>query len=200
MIYYYPCRPYLFSIDHPKIAELDADDNYDAEIKKNGSRTVFWNTKDAAPKKFGDFVFWNRHKEIADYCPPPSVLDELSSLELPNNTHLDLELLHKKVKGIRNVFYIYDIYVLNGKIVTDTLDARRARLHDIFKGRTFEHLSIAQTYRHNFKALYTEVIKSEENEGLVIKNVKGKIVWNTKVSPDVSWQIKVRREASNYKF
>lgn len=190
----------MFSIDNPKIAELDADDNYEAEIKKNGSRTVFWNTKDAAPKKFGDFVFWNRKKEIMSYTPSKELLDELRSLELPNNTHIDLECIDKKTKLIKHQLYIYDLYILGGKLLMDSLEDRRARLQELLKGKEYQHLSLAKAYPNDFKALYEEVIKEEVNEGLVIKDKRGKIVWNTKVSPDVSWQIKVRKPSSSYSF
>ena len=174
------------------MAELDADDNYDCELKKNGSRTVFWNTKDSAPKKFGDFVFWNRHKEPMSYVPSNELLDELRSLELPNNTHIDLELLHMKTKCTKNYLYLYDLYLLGGKLMTGTLEERRNRLQELLKGKQYQHLSIAERRPRGFKDWYEEATKNPINEGIVIKDKRGKIVWNAKVSPDVTWQIKCR--------
>lgn len=182
------------------MAELDADDNYDCELKKNGSRTVFWNTKDSAPKKFGDFVFWNRHKEPMSYVPSNELLDELRSLELPNNTHIDLELLHMKTKCTKNYLYLYDLYLLGGKLMTGTLEERRNRLQELLKGKQYQHLSIAERRPRGFKDWYEEATKNPINEGIVIKDKRGKIVWNAKVSPDVTWQIKCRVQHANYKF
>lgn len=201
MIFYFPNRPNLIPPDSPEVDKLDASEDWDAEIKKNGSRLSLHYDPLPKYKSFSNFLFWERHKKILTYEPSKEVLDELRSLELPFNTHIDAELLHNKVKGIRHQIYVYDIYQYGGMLMMDELRFRRERLENIFNGRKFEHLSLAIRYQHGFRELFYNVIKNEADEGLVMKNIHGKIVWNAKVSPDVWWQIKIRREKQgNYSF
>lgn len=200
MIFYFCNRPLLLSPGNPKVADLSRDQNWDAEVKKNGTRLTLQYTMQSKVKSFDDFLFWERHKKILKYEPIKEVLDELKSLNLPLDTHIDAELLHFKTKHIKHRIYIYDLYAYGGKLMMDELKFRRERLHDIFKGRKFNFLEIAKTYPTGFKSLFNKVIKNEEDEGLVMKNKNGKIEWNAKRSPDVAWQIKIRRSHSNYAF
>jgi len=202
MLYYFPNRPLLLSIDNPAIDVMDQDPDWSCEVKKNGSRLCLHYDFNTKQKSFDHFVFYERHKKIMNYTPSKEVLDELKELNLPTGTHIDAELLDKKTKHIKNWIYMYDIYQYDGKLIMDDLESRRSRLHDIFKGRTFEHLEIAKVYPTGFRDLYNKVILNEEDEGIVMKNCKGKIEWNTKTSPDVYWQIKARRPQAggNYKF
>jgi len=107
MMYYYQNRPFLFSPDSPVVQEKSNDPNWDAEIKKNGTRLKLM-------KVDNKFLFYNRRKEILKYTPCPELLDELNSLELPNETDLDGELMHAKTKHIKHFIFFYDIYFLNG--------------------------------------------------------------------------------------
>lgn len=200
IIFYFPNRPLLIPPDSPKVLEFDQSPDWDGEIKKNGSRLGLQYTIQSKVRSFDDFIFWERKKTILSYEPLNEVLDEIKSLELPLDTHIDAELLHNKVKGIRHQIYIYDLYILGGQLMMDELEFRRERLHDIFKGRKFNHLMIAPTIPNGFKATFDRVIKNPEDEGLVMKNKKGKIVWNAKKSPDVWWQAKIRKKHKNYAF
>lgn len=197
-MFFYPNRPLLLSIDHPKIDEMDKSPDWHAEIKKNGMRLCLHHTEHE--RAFDNFVFWERKKKILKYEPLKEVLDELKSLGLPMHTHIDAEFRHNKVKGIKHLIYIYDLYVFGGKMVTDTLDLRRERLLEILKGRKYNHLEIAPTYPNGFKELFKKEIVNPEHEGLVLKDRRGKIVFDTKKSVDCAWQYKVRRPNKNYKF
>lgn len=192
MIYYYPNRPLLLTPDHPEVAVRSQHLDWDAELKKNGTRLEL--------QKDDGLKFFNRQKVLLKYQPIKGLVDELRSLEIPNHSQLDAELLHFKLKHIKNRIYFYDLYVFNGERVVEELQFRREMLHDLFKGRKFEHIEIAKTYSGDFFNLFSEVIKKEENEGLVMKNKKGKIVWKTTRSPDVPWQVKIRKSTKNYKF
>jgi hypothetical protein len=57
-------------------------------------------------------------------------------------------------------------------------------------------MEIAFDYRRRFE----ELTMLEEVEGLVFKRVDGLIDFNGIKSPDVAWQVKVRRESNSYKF
>jgi len=192
MIYFYPNRPLLLTPDHPKVEVWSQHSDWDAEIKKNGTRLVL--QQDSGLK------FFNRKRGLLKYRPAKGLIDELNSLEIPNHSQLDAELLHFKTKHIKDVVYFYDAYLLKEERVTEELQFRREILHNLFKGRKFKHIEIAQTYSGDFHNLFNEVIKKEENEGLVMKNKKGKIVWKTTRSPDVPWQVKIRKSTKNYRF
>jgi ATP-dependent DNA ligase len=202
MIYWYPCRPYLIEPTNPKVAEFSADPNWTAEKKFNGDRLVLQKHNDPTPwKQFDNFTFASRHKDyLKRYVPLPSVMDELKSLNLPNNTQLDGELMHFKTKHIKHRIILYDIYVLDGQQMTGVLDERRDILAGLLKGKSLQHIEQAQVYPDNFTKLYTEVIQSPEIEGLVMKDRRGKIMWNTVASNDVGWSFKIRKPNPNYKF
>jgi len=202
MLYYYPNRPTLLSPDSEFVKKMSDDKDIDAEIKKNGARLSLWKSSRDALKhpSFQNFLFWNRTKEILKYTPTEELLDELLSLNLPDNTHIDAELMHFQTKNIKHFIYIYDLYIFNGRQMLEELQYRRESLHNIFRGKKFKHLEIAQTYKTDFYSLFKQVIVTEENEGLVMKNKKGKIVWNLNKSSDVDWQTKIRKPSKKYEF
>lgn len=192
MIYYYPNRPFLLNPNSPKVREFSNHPDWDAEIKKNGTRLEL--------RKTTRFEFLNRHKKVLKYSPCKELLAELQQLNVPKDTQLDGELMHFKVKGIKDIIVFYDVYILGGRNVREELKYRREMLHDIFRGKTFNHIQISEVYESNFESMFDRVIEQEENEGLVLKNKKGKIVWNPMRSPDVHWQFKIRRPHKNYSF
>lgn len=194
MLYYYPNRPLLLPPDHEKVDQFSNDVNWDAEIKLNGDRLVL-------RKINKQFEFWNRDKRIFKrYEPPASLIDELQQLQLPDNTQLDGELMHFKIRSIKNKIFFYDIYIVDNQKIMSNLEERRQILHNFWNKRKFQHLHISSVYDTGFKKIFLEVIKKEENEGLVMKDKRGKIVWNVVKSPDVPWQVKIRRPHKNYQF
>jgi len=200
MLYYYPNKPILITIDSKLIAEKSADPNSVAEIKKNGTRLCLWQSKEEALKhhNYNNFIFWNSHKSVLKYQPCAELLDELRSLNLPNNTHLDAELLHFKTTDIKHQIYFYDLYWYNGQQCFQEFRARRDILGNILAKQNFKHLELATQYKGEYKKLFDKVIVKKENEGLVIKDELGKIVWNLKTLVEVNWQLKVRKPSSNY--
>jgi len=183
----------LLPIDDPQIVQYSNNSDYIAEVKKNGSRLCLH-------KVDGEYLWYNRDKKLLNYTPSSEVLVELESLNLPDNTHIDAELLHHKTKHIKNHIYVYDIYQYAGNPIMEPLSGRRQLLTEIFKSKSLNHFELATMYESDFIALFYDVIEKEENEGLVIKNLNGKIIWDMKKSPDVWWQIKVRKPNKNYKF
>jgi ATP-dependent DNA ligase len=183
------------------IQEKSDDVNWWAEIKKNGSRLCLWKSKEDSKKhnNFNNFIFWNRTKELLSYTPSQELIDELNSLDIPDGTHIDAELLHQKTKHIKHFIYVYDIYRFKGKEVFETLEVRRRMIEDIV-GDKLKHIQLAQIYQDDFPALFKKVILEEENEGIVMKNKKGKIVWNLKSCVEVGWQLKVRKSSKSYSF
>ena len=140
MLYYYPNKPILITIDSKLIAEKSVDPNSIAEIKKNGTRLCLWHSKEEAlkHKNYKNFIFWNRHKSVLKYEPCPELLDELCSLNLPNTCHLDAELLHFKTTHIKHQIYFYDLYWFDGKQCFNEFEARRDILANILAKQNFK--------------------------------------------------------------
>jgi hypothetical protein len=201
MIYYFQNRPILLPPDSTEVTVKSFDPNWDAEKKFNGDRCKLWYSQKPGLHNFKNFIFWNRHKEVfRKYTPSEEILDELCSLNLPMETDLDGELLHFKTKNIKHTIIFYDVYYFGNKQIMEELKFRREILHDCFKGKNFKCLKIAEQYETDFQSVFSDVIKSEEVEGLVMKDKRGKIQWNTVKSPDVAWLFKIRRPAKNYQF
>lgn len=200
MLYYYPNRPLLLSPDHPRVIKCSNDLNFDAEIKKNGDRLVLRKPQKSKVMSFNGLNFFNRQNKVLKYTPCSELLDELDSLRLPLNTQLDGELMHFHTKHLKHIIFLYDVYYFDNVKMRGTLTERRQIISDLFGGREFKHIFISETFDSNFPELYKNVIKEKENEGLVIKDKRGKIVFNTHKSLDVDWQIKIRKSTKNYKF
>jgi ATP-dependent DNA ligase len=196
MIFYYPNRPFLFSPDCPHINEKSKDKNWHAEVKLNGDRLCLFFEN-------GVFTFKNRQNEVFKrYVPPQTLLDELRSFNLPDKTQLDGELLHFHTKNIKHKIVFYDVYTYGGIKQTKTLKERRDILLSHFN-KPHKHLAIIEAFygkQIKFIDLFNQVIQKEECEGLVIKDDRGLIVWDSIKSPDVTWQIKIRRPSTNYRF
>lgn len=190
--YFFPNRPILYPPNHNKIKELSLDKNWIAEIKKNGDRLCLI-------KHDNNFFFYNRHKQILKYSPSSQLLQELYSLNIPNDTQLDGELLHNKTKHIKNTIFFYDIISWNNKQCNISFKERRQTLINLINPQ-LKCIHLIKQYSNNFIELFNKVIKQNENEGLVLKNLNGKIQFNFNKSPDVVWQIKIRRPHKNYKF
>lgn len=201
MLFFYPNKPLLIPIESPIVNEKSDDTNFWAEVKKNGSRLALRKDKTEATRhqSFNGFVFWNREKSVLKYTPSETLLEELYSFDIPEGTHIDAELLHQKTKHIKHLIYVYDIYWYKGKQVFETLEVRRKMIEDIFGGQ-YKHFVLSKTYQTNFRDLFYKVINEPENEGLVLKSKKGTIEWNLKSSPEVWWQLKIRKSSKNYQF
>ena len=201
MIYYYPNRPFLIPPDSEMVQQKSDDPNWDAEIKWGGDRLGLWKTKEQFPKQFSSFVFWNRQNEIfKKYEPSPELLDELNSLELPFETALDGELLHFKTRNYKHCIVFYDAYIVGDQRCVVELRNRRDIMASYFKARKFKLIHMAEQFQTDFKQHFDKVIVDDEKEGLVMKDKNGKIQWNTVKSPDVAWQLKIRKPEKNYKF
>lgn len=190
MTYWYPNRPILASPDSITVDEMSNSKHCVAEIKKNGDRLVLIKEK-------GKFLFFNRHRSILKYDPPKSVVEDLSQLNVPDGSQLDAELIHRHTKEVKNLIFFYDVYQWGGKQMTGDLSERRECLDPLFEDITLEHLRLAYQYSRDFMKLFNVVTEAPENEGLVMKDLRGKIEFNRNKSPDVWWQVKIRKPTKN---
>jgi ATP-dependent DNA ligase len=192
MIYYYPNRPILISPDSSLVKRLSDDDDWFAEIKYNGDRLCL----QLIDKKFH---FFNRHKQLLKYQPSKELSDQLYSLNLPNNSQFDGELMHFHTKNIKDTIYFYDIYYLNGEDVEERLEVRKEILYSFIK-KPLPNISVTKEFKKDFVKVFNKVTKVAEQEGLVMKNRNGLIKFTTNKSYDVDWQYKIRKENKNYAF
>jgi ATP-dependent DNA ligase len=202
MLYYYPNRPILLSPNSPEVEIKSQDPNWTAEIKYNGDRLCLHYSDDlqgASACSHKSFTFYGRLNNILKYQPSKELLDQLLSLNLPKETQLDGELMHKHTTDIKHKIFFYDIYVLKGKDVREDLKTRREILHDLIKSK-LPNIEITEVFPTNFRQKFEEVTKIHENEGLVMKDIRGKIQFTTNKSYDVNWQLKIRKPTKNYAF
>jgi len=193
MLYYFPNRPLLTTLESEQAAKIAGNPRWDYEVKKNGDRLVLQKTA-------GSFVFKNRHKTVLRYVPPKDVLVQLDRLGLPDETHIDAELINNHTKTVKNIIYVYDIYLLNGKTLAGTLEERRAILRGYFKDR-MPNVFLAEVFAAStlFSA-WKEITSKGENEGVVLKNKDGKLSYNPIKSDDVWWQVKIRKPSGSYAY
>lgn len=189
MVYYFPNRPLLQSIDSIK---KYSGKEWIAELKKNGDRLELFIQN-------GKYLFMNRYKKEFKYKPTSDVLDSISDLRLPNGTQIDAELLHNKTKHIKHLIYVYDVYQWKNKRIVLPFCERRELLEQYFS-LDGKHIQLAFQYANRFLRVFEKNITAKENEGLVLKNLQGRIKFSVVRSNDVAWQIKIRRPSKNYSF
>ena len=203
MKYWYPNRPLLQTRDF--LARMDAGEipgSWWAEPKLNGDRLVLLRVA-------GKWEFWNRQGARLKYRAPEAMLAELSRLvpAVLGDVQLDGELMHNHTKNVKNLVVLYDVYVVGGEPVRLPLFERLEWLNNFSGGRLplwFHGVqaSVVQAPACvvDFVRQFSKLTALEEIEGLVFKRGDGLIDFNPVKSPDVPWQIKVRRESKNYKF
>jgi hypothetical protein len=123
------------------------------------------------------------------------------------------ELMHSKVPGIRDINYIHDIVVADGKqLVGSTFAERQALLHDLFGNPVVtpetpithfvldDHTWLARNFTRGFPNLFERMHDKPESEGLVLKNPKGRLEMCAKQSSNQQWQVKCRKPHVNYGY
>lgn len=131
------------------------------------------------------------------------------------------ELMHSKVRGLRDTHYIHDVVVADGEyLVGKTFIERQAILAELFltgnEAETYSHyvlndnVWLAKLIEGDFKPAMAgiqemadkakEAEHSVENEGLVLKDPNAKLVVCGKQTSNSNWQVKCRVQHKNYSF
>jgi len=172
-----------------------------AQIKKNGTNSVIF----VSPEK--KVFAMNRHN--ADHkqwqFTPES---EAIFKNLPGKGWyvINAELLHSKVRNLRDTNYIHDILVDDGEyLLGETYAQRYSRLqmrflHPAAKGSKYywildEHTWLAKNVTESFYALY-QSLTDPEDEGLVLKDPCGKLT----IRDNRGWTVKCRYPHKNFSF
>lgn len=174
------------------------------QYKKNGTCNLIAVSPD---KKL---VTMNRHKEDHKlWNPTPGSSAAFKKLPGKGWYVFVAELLHSKVPGIRDTNYIFDVLVADGKyLVGTTFEERQEILADLFPKHRSEteshrviddHTWVAKLLRGNFEEIFNRLHRPED-EGLVLKNPKGKLELCSRESTNTLWQVKCRRPHKNFSF
>jgi ATP-dependent DNA ligase len=196
--YFFPERPGLIHIEQPLFSRLSEDPRWIAEPKYNGSRLELHRLPS------GIWQFWNRHGERFAFVAIQELVDALLAMPLEAEKYylFDAELRHNKTKGVRQKIVIYDCFIFaNGLLTGVPFEDRRGILETLEKdGGGYECLTIAPQYPGDFRAVYDELTPDPEIEGLVMKNLGGKLSLGRKRAVDSAWMMKVRKPSNSYRF
>jgi ATP-dependent DNA ligase len=196
--YFYPERPGLIHIEQGLFGRLSDSPAWIAEPKFNGSRLQLHRLPS------GTWELWNRHQEKFSWALAPEVAAALAALPLGEGYHLfDGELRHNKTKGVRNQIVLYDCFIFGGELLTGkTFEDRRHILDTLTKYGAGDDriVSMAPQYPGNFRAVFDELTPDPEIEGLVLKNLGGKLALGRNRAVNSVWMLKVRKPNNSYHF
>jgi ATP-dependent DNA ligase len=189
-MYLYPCKPNTLTPDSKLFDELDRDIGWIAEVKKNGWRAL------PITDGEGKLTLWTRHKTLIKE-PVPEIREALSGMMSPG-TILDGEFINNRTKGVKGKLYLFDILMLEGRLLVDLpLRERRRILEGVVKETS--EITLAVQVRVGKKQLYYQSIEGEENEGIVIKRLDSKYLASEKSCPQHPYWLKVKRVEKHIK-
>ncbi len=196
--YFYPERPGLIHIEQNLFGRLSADPAWIAEPKYNGSRLLLHRLPS------GIWQFWNRHQERFSFVASEELVAALLALPLePGKYYLfDGELRHNKTVGVRQKIVLYDVFIFGDELLTGVPFADRRHILATLqkRGGFYEALNMAPQYSYNFREVFDELTPNPEIEGLVMKNLGGKLDLGRKRAANSGWMMKVRKPNNSYRF
>lgn len=182
--YIYPPKPLYVPPNSEVFNRLDGDTNWVAEVKKNGWRMLI--RKDVA----GDFALWTRHKTI-ECSPLPLLRAALPSLNMPCDSILDAELMEHRGKT-KEVLMIWGAFRLGG-VWQHKVPYKEImwKVSSIVPKQSLTLTSPEFVFEKK-RDFYERIIKLEENEGLVLKNVNEPVPFSFTSCPNIRTWIKVK--------
>jgi ATP-dependent DNA ligase len=195
--YFYPEKPGLIHIDQKLFTSLSMNPAWVAEPKFNGKRLELHRLPS------GKWLYYNRHGEPMTYTPTPELSRELEAFNLTGYWLFDGELRDRKVKGVRDKITLYDVFIAEGELLTGaTFADRRGILETLFhySGPYTGNLELADQYPGDFRAVYDLLTPDPEIEGLVMKNLGGKLDLGRKRAANSGWMFKIRKPSNSYHF
>ncbi len=181
--YVYPPKPIYVPFESTLIDDLDNNQNWIAEVKKNGWRCMIR----AIDKKIS---LWTRHRTIIT-DPLPDLRKALQDLNLPDDTILDGELLEHR-STTKQVVMVWGIIRWSGKYL-DQVPYKEIRNR---VGKLIPLSAYLMTPQYTFKnkkKFYTEVMKDNvENEGMVLKKLSKAVPFAWSSSPSINTWLKVK--------
>lgn len=189
MRYLYPSQPNRIDINSDLMNQLDDNEDWVAERKKNGWRCELY--------REGKLTLWTRKQTIIQEALP-SLRTELLKM-VPEGTIIDGELLEKRTKNVKELFYAFDILCYrNISCLKYPWYQRRLLLehviHDI-PGL----IEISRPIVTGKKNLYYDSIQSDDVEGIVMKKIDSPYIMSLKDSIINPFWLKVKKP-EKYEF
>lgn len=201
--YFYPEKPVLMQIIQPEFEELSNDPKWIAEPKYNGARCLVHILD-------GKVEFWDRHGKRLDFDKNPLYKEGRDKIKKflvrafgkVGYFVFDGELRHNKVSGIQCKLVLWDCFIFNHELLNKKPYWSRRALIVIEKNDSV--ILIAQ-YKDDFQKVYDDCISGvygdpEEFEGLVMKNVNGKLNLGRVSGSPSSWMFKVRKKTGRHRY
>lgn len=192
--YFYPEKPRLMHIRQPLFQLMSADKSWVAERKYNGTRLALHHFDNA-------FHFWNRHESKLDYAPSSELQAALAGMNLSGYCLFDGELRHNKTSGVYHKIMIYDIFIWKNELLIDKPFWYRRNLIKSIVKCGGDPLGTPEQFVDDFQSAFDSVVgEGDEIEGLVMKNLNGKLQLGRKSACDSKWMYKVRKPSGRYRF
>jgi len=206
--YFYPEKPVLILIESDAFQEMSESDDWVCEPKYNGSRCEVHILD-------GHVEFWSRHGKHLKYNSDPLHEDEREKIKKiliekvgdKGYFVFDGELRHNKVTGIQNMLVIYDIHIYKNEVLNRMVFGDRRLLLEnmgfsIFNG---DIVHLIYQYKDRFQNHFDAFIRGDygdpdEFEGLVLKNLKGRLILGRTSGTKSLWMFKVRRKTGSYRY
>jgi len=166
MKFYYPLKPTRITIDSSILNRCENDNNFIAQIKKNGWRVQI--------HKDGDKIeFYSRHNKRMEPMIEDCNWNLLRELVLNNikkdSVIIDGEMMHRRGE-LKSTIFIWDMFEMDGKALRFSYKERKDILESIIIPNS--NIILIENVREGFKDLYYNLKNPEENEGIVIKDIR----------------------------
>jgi len=181
----YPPKPLYVPPSSSIFDELDSNEEWVAEVKKNGWRCMIRVTVN------GDIILWTRRKTV-ERSPLPNLRIELKKLSLPQDTILDGELLEHRGMT-KETIMIWGMFRWAGKW-TNTIPYKeiRERIEKIVPENNPYIIKPKFCFTGKKKFYYDVLKESEENEGIVIKKLAAPVPFSWNDSEKIRTWIKIK--------
>lgn len=203
--YIYPPRPEV-KLPPASLGSFERMRRFMAQPKLNGSCAVVYIDDDGVK-------VWNRHKE--HFASMKLDLDELAQLRRGNGlTVLVGEYMNKSQKDEHdevwnNKFVVFDVLVHESKHLVGTTFEERYDMMIEWWPNNFEKLYLHgisdNCYRvgavtEDFEGVFDDIVDYGMYEGLVLKDLRGKLEVGSSKKNTSSSQFKCRKPTKNYNF
>jgi len=181
--FYFPAQPKRVWEGSSLLLEMCHDKDVVAEYKKNGWQWIL------VRQANGVFEAWNRHGEKSSLRIEPYI-EELNRLPWKGLCSVQIEVLDRRTikKEEKEKLFFFDTMIWDNELLNQRTFAERREIleyqfkdidtkYDWLKGDG-EQLQLSKIFYNSetdFKELYKEAIKTNLNEGLVLKRLSAKL-------------------------
>jgi ATP-dependent DNA ligase len=180
--YVYPPKPLYVPPTSALFKELDNDQRWVAETKKNGWRCMV--------RYNGKVSLWTRHRTLVTDALP-TLRESLKALQVPPDSILDGELLEHRSQT-KETYMVWGIIKWRGEWMhTVPYSQIREMLAELLREIPVSIIRPACTTL-NKVAFYNTVIREKENEGVVLKRLDKPVPFFHNDAKEISSWLKVK--------